>query len=91
MKLKRTIDNVAVEPCDWNREATEYDLVCKELPCIINIESVEGSLVQTWEGTLQSISNRLLLAHVHPSCKCDTDNCCNDTVVAMLQSRWISC
>ena len=35
--------------------------------------------MQTWETTLQSISNRLLLTSIHPSCKSETDKCGNDT------------
>ena len=68
-EVERTIDNLTVEPSNRNREATENNLVGEELPSVVNIESVEGSLVKSWHAFRKFIGNRIVLRHIHPCSK----------------------
>ena len=66
---------MTVKPGDRNREATEDDLMCEELPGIVDIEAVEGSLVQPRHGCCELVGQRVMLRSVHVSSERETDCC----------------
>ena len=76
-EVEGTIDNATVEPCDWLREQIEDNLVGEELPSIVDIETVQGCLVQLRHLLSQSVCQWSLLRSIHVSSQTNTDDCNN--------------
>ena len=70
---------MTVEPGDGTGEAAEDDLVGEILPCVVDVEAVEGCLVELGEGALQLVGDGPLLASVHPCGEADADDGGDDT------------
>ena len=77
-EIESAIDDMTVEPSDWNGEATENNLVGKELPGVVNIESVESCLVEFRHTFRKHVGHRIALGHIHPRSKRNADGCCQE-------------
>ena len=70
---------MAVEPSDGNGEATENNLMREELPCIVDVEPIEGGLVQPRERPFQLLGQRIVLGHIHVGGQANAYQSGNDT------------
>ena len=78
-EVKESVHYMTVPPCNRSRDATEDNLMCNELVYIINIETIVGSFVQTFELFCQRIGNRLFGILIHPCSDCNRNDSNNDT------------
>ena len=77
--IHELVDDVAVKPCQWSRDAAEDDLLGHEQPDFVHVETLVGRTVQGAEACSEHVGYRLLFAGLHPGSQGNGDDGNSDT------------
>ena len=89
-EIHELVDDVAVKPCQWSRDAAEDDFLGHEQPDFVHVETLVGRTVQSAEACGEHVATGCCSRAYIQVAKAMAMTAIAILVPATVQSRWMS-